>query len=154
MTLVTLMDAVKAEVEEAVANDPALQDLEGGPIAVYAGFPQTRTSAKRMPSFVYCMVTKWSDTDNPELYSSAQVELGFSIEDPDVERGFMTLVNFMEHIRQRLLQNRILAERYSLQLPLKGEIPTQQPVDSWQGRIQATYSIGQPEYFGAEYVYE
>ncbi|MSS82362.1 hypothetical protein FX155_07120 [Acidaminococcus fermentans] len=150
MTLVTLMDAVKEEVEAAVADDPALQDLKGGPITVYAGFPETRTSAKRMPSFVYCMVTKWSDTDNPELYSSAQVELGFSIEDPE----FMTLMNFMEHVRQRLLAKRILAERYSLQLPLKGEIPTQQPVDSWQGRIQVTYSIGQPEYFGAEYVYE
>lgn len=154
MTLVELMDAVKAEIDDSLKGNPGLADLEGGPIVVYSGFPYQRTSAKRIPSYIYCMVVNWSDSDNPDQYSTAEVEIGFSIEDPDIERGFMSLVNCMEHVRQRLLQKRILRERHSLQLPLKGNIPTQQPASDWIGTIRATYTLGQPADFGAEYVYE
>lgn len=145
MVLWSLMEALRDEVQQAVKDYWTDQPSGRHDISVYAGFPPVREQPDETESFIHCLVTKWTDSDSPDRYSTADVELGFSIyDDADVHQ----LANLMEHVRQHLLAHRIIAGRYSLQLPMTGEIATQQPYPQWQGRITATYTIGQPEFWG------
>lgn len=150
MTIVEVMDNLKAELEKVVQEYHTDQPSGIWPIAVYAGFPPERISSEEGKSFIYCLVHNWEDSDNVN-YSTVDVEIGFSIYDEDSDDGIRSLYNVMEHVRQHLLSNTIIAGRNALKLPLKGTVSKQQPYPNWLGVITATYSIGQPEAFGGYY---
>ena len=98
---------------------------------------------RQQASFIYALVTGAHDTADGEM-STATVEIGFSIYDNSDADDWRSLYNLMEHVRQHLLKHRLVANRHRLQLPLKLEVPEAQPAPQWQGKITATYTIGQP----------
>lgn len=145
MTIWRLMEALRDEIKEAVKEYETAQPSGTKDVAVYAGFPPERDTPEEQESFIYCLVNKWTDTGDSDQYSTAAVEIGFNV----YHEGEMdALANLLEHVRQHLLAHRIVANRYALMLPLKGEIPTQQPYPNWIARIEASYSVGQPSYWG------
>ena len=143
MTSVELMDNL-ADFLRSVIDGHYSTSQSDGTIAVYAGYPPVRTAPDEMQSYIYCLVTGVTDSDDPS-YSQATVEIGCSIYSADVGDGWRALANLMEHIRQALLSHRTLKERAVLVLPLRMEMPDAQPYPQWQGRLTATYTIGQPD---------
>lgn len=149
MTLVTVMESLKALLEETVAEYRAQGKESLGPITVYAGYPPVRDRSVEMSSYVYAAVVDWTDKE-ADAYSACTVEIGLAIRD-EAPDGCMSLYNLLEHIRQALLRHRLVCDRTSLQLPLKGRLPEQQPMPIWLGIIRATYLVAQPEMEGINF---
>lgn len=143
MTTLELMDHLAEYLKECIQEYKAESKTGRIPVEVYAGYPPVMTGAAEMPSFVYALVTEWQDADAPN-YSSAKVEIGFSIQDQNPVEGWKSLFNLMEHVRQALCKKRTLAGRNRLVFPVKGEITDDQPFPQWQGKITAGYTLGQP----------
>lgn len=142
MTIVTAME-ILADFLTTVLSEytAAASDGTEGVISVYAGYPPIRSSSNERESFVYCLATKATDED----YSKCDVEIGFSIYDNDPQEGWRNLYNCMEHIRQALLTRRTIAKKLRLDLPMTTQIVEQQAFPQWQGKINATFIIGQPQ---------
>lgn len=149
MTTIELMDNLAEKIRLTVENywtaqtkkqtkETVMQRVE-----VYAGYPPIRTTGETTASFIYALVISCEDRLN-DPWATAQVEIGFNIHDEDVNDGWRSLYNLMEHVRQALLKDRCLKAKNSLDFPLRMEIVTDQPYPQWQGKITATYSLGQP----------
>ncbi len=149
MTIVESMENVAAYLKEVVAEYSAKQASGRKKIEVYAGFPPVRTSRDETPSCVYCVPTEANDSAAGA--SDVKLMIGLSIYDADKDSGGRSLYNLAEHIRQALLKKRTLGGRNRLILPLKTEIPTEQPFPEWVGVITATYTIAFIEEEGIDY---
>ncbi len=150
MTTTELMRNLKEYLAEVVADYQSQQRDQEVPVVVYEGFPPIRTSAEEKASFIYCLALGWKDAADDSM-SESSVEIGFSIYDDDPQEGWRSLFNIMEHVRQALLKQRIIAQRNMLVLPVKGEILEEQPYPQWQGKITTTYTIGQPVQEGIDF---
>lgn len=150
MTLVETMENLAKFLRGVVKEYSSNQPSGKRPVEVYAGFPPVAMSAEERSSFIYALVTDFTDeADTP--YGTAKVEIGFSVYDDDKKEGWRSLFNLMEHVRQALLQNRIIAGRTSIILPMKGAISDSQPFPQWEGKITISYTIGQPTEVGINY---
>lgn len=149
MTIVESMENVAAYLKEVVAEYSAKQASGRKKIEVYAGFPPVRTSRDEIPSCVYCVPTEAND--GADGASNVKLMIGLSVYDADKDSGGRSLYNLAEHIRQALLKKRTLGGRNRLILPLKTEIPTEQPFPEWVGVITATYTIAFIEEEGIDY---
>lgn len=149
MTIVESMENVAAYLKEVVAEYSAKQASGRKKIEVYAGFPPVRTSRDETPPCVYCVPTEAND--GADGASNVKLMIGLSVYDADKDSGGRSLYNLAEHIRQALLKKRTLGGRNRLILPLKTEIPTEQPFPEWVGVITATYTIAFIEEEGIDY---
>lgn len=150
MTLMEVMEHLAALLREAVRDYAAEQPSGLRPVEVYAGYPPVPENAAEKSSFIYVLATDFTDEEGKE-YSTAKVEIGFSAYDEDEGNGWRSLYNLMEHVRQIMLRRRCLAGRTVLVLPIKGAVPDSQPFPQWEGKITASYQIGQPIEEGINY---
>ena len=150
MTLMEVMEHMAALLREAVRDYAAEQPSGLRPVEVYAGYPPVPENAAEKSSFIYVLATDFTDEEG-EDYSTAKVEIGFSVYDEDEGNGWRSLYNLMEHVRQAMLRRRCLAGRTVLVLPVKGAVPDSQPFPQWEGKITASYQIGQPVEEGINY---
>ncbi len=149
MTVTESMDNLAKFFREIVKNytgdtKPGIQK----PIEVHAGFPPVRETRDAMPSCIYCIV---SDVTDESDGSSVEIQIGFSVYDANPGGCGRSLYNLIEHVRQALLKKRTIAGRNRLILPLKTEIPTEQPFPEWVGVISAKYTIAQIDEEGMDY---
>ncbi len=151
MTPMEVMDDAAVFLRKVVQEYDAKQVKGTYPITVYAGYPPVRDRPAEKSSYIYALATDIEDSDGEEL-STVKLEIGFSIYDDDKVNGWRSLYNLMEHVRQKLLKHRwLLSRRTALVLPLKGAVADAQPFPQWEGRLEAVYSIGQPEEVGIDY---
>lgn len=150
MTLVETMENLAEFLRETVSEYSSEQPSGKKPVAVYAGYPPVAISSEEGPSFIYALATDFTDAQD-EPYGTVKVEIGFSVYDENKEDGWRSLFNLMEHVRQALLKYRCIAGRSSLVLPLKGAVSDSQPFPQWEGKITASYTIGQPTEVGINY---
>lgn len=149
MTPIEVMENVAARIRSVVKEYSTHQKRGTLPISVYAGYPPFSTKPEQRESYIYCYAVRVHDTE--DSYSWVDIEIGFSICDEDPKEGCLSLYNLMEHVRQALLTKRTLGGRSSLLFPLEGEIVDPQPFPQWQGKITASYTIGQPTEGGIDY---
>lgn len=152
MTPIEVMECIADYIREQVAEYSTQQKKGLVPVIVYAGYPPIPDNATEKESFIYVLVTSWTDKVDGD-FSTAKVELGFSIYDDDKKDGAYSLYNLLEHVRQAMLRKRLIDGRTSLVLPIKGEVVDNQPWPQWQGRIEATYTMGQPTEEELDYGY-
>lgn len=150
MTLVETMENLAEFLRETVSEYSSEQPSGKKPVAVYAGYPPVAISSEEGPSFIYALATDFTDAQE-DPYRTVKVEIGFSVYDENKEDGWRSLFNLMEHVRQALLKHRCIAGRSSLVLPLKGAVSDSQPFPQWEGKITASYTIGQPTEVGIDY---
>ncbi len=150
MTLVETMENLAEFLRETVSEYSSEQPSGKKPVAVYAGYPPVAISSEEGPSFIYALATDFTDAQE-DPYGTVKVEIGFSVYDENKEDGWRSLFNLMEHVRQALLKHRCIAGRSSLVLPLKGAVSDSQPFPQWEGKITASYTIGQPTEVGIDY---
>lgn len=149
MILQEVMENLADYIRQVVEGYDRQQKTKNFKIAVYAGYPPVRTSSDETASFIYCLATEFHDDE--DRLGTAEVEIGFSIYDEDPQEGSRSLVNLMEHVRQALLRKRTLGNRNRLVLPLNGSLVNPQPYPQWQGRINAAYTIAQPDEEGFDF---
>lgn len=143
MTSIELMNNLAEYLQQIVTDYSTKQKECCVPIKVYAGWPPVRMTSAEKESFIYALAISWEDKAD-DTFSTAKVEIGFSIYDDDRQQGCFSLYNLMEHVRQALLKKRTLNGRNRLELPLKSDVSDEQAFPQWQGAITATYTIGQP----------
>lgn len=143
MTPIEAMENVAARIRDVVKEYSTHQRWGTIPVSVYAGYPPFSTKPEQRESYIYCYAVKVHD--NEDRYSRVDIEIGFSIFDEDPKEGCLSLYNLMEHVRQALLTKRTLGGRSRLLFPLEGEIVDPQPFPQWQGRLNVSYTIAQPE---------
>lgn len=59
-------------------------------------------------------------------------------------QGWRDPLNVLERIRQAILMHRPLARQFDLQLPIKWEMPEEQPWPYWIAWMTTTWAIGRP----------
>lgn len=143
MTPIEAMENVATRIRDVVKEYSTHQRGGTLPVSVYAGYPPFSTKPEQRESYIYCYAVKVHDTE--DRYSRVDIEIGFSIFDEDPKEGCLSLYNLMEHVRQALLTKRTLGKRSRLLFPLEGEIVDPQPFPQWQGRLNVSYTIAQPE---------
>lgn len=143
MTPIEAMENVATRIRDVVKEYSTHQRWGTLPVSVYAGYPPFSTKPEQRESYIYCYAVKVHDTE--DRYSRVDIEIGFSIFDEDPKEGCLSLYNLMEHVRQALLTKRTLGKRSRLLFPLEGEIVDPQPFPQWQGRLNVSYTIAQPE---------
>ena len=152
MTPINLMDALAKRLQKLLTDYTAKQPSGTVPVTVYPGYIPVQNNAAEKKSFVYVLVTETDDRDGNDK-SIAVVELGFSIYDADGVDGWRSLYNVVEHVRQDLLKYRFVDMKFRLDLskPMQFKVPDTQPFPQWQGAMEVTYTIGQPEEEGFNY---
>ena len=73
--------------------------------------------------------------------SIATVELTIGVFGEESET-YMDLLNICEHLRQKLLRDQLIANKFRLQLPIQTEILANQPYPFQFAYIRTQYSIG------------
>ncbi|MDT8901837.1 hypothetical protein [Anaeroselena agilis] len=90
--------------------------------------------------FPYVIVRYLSD-ETDEEGATAQVKVICGVYSDDDRQGWRDLLNLMSSIKTFLLSNRLFGGCFSVELPLKREIPEEQPVPEWQGVLTLNVSI-------------
>ena len=76
--------------------------------------------------------------------STASVGFTYGVHGFEPE-AWRDLLNLMEHVRQRLLTHRTIADNFRLVLPIEWETIEAQPYPFWFGYGTVTYTIAQPQ---------
>lgn len=104
-----------------------------------------------------CVIVRLEDmTDTEEQqrqHSSVKVSILSGVYDESPEcQGYIDLLNLQEVIRKWLMENRVLAHKYLLRMPLVSRL---EETDTWPvyfGTMSMTYELGRPVR-SSEYVY-
>ncbi len=59
-------------------------------------------------------------------------------------QGWRDPLNVLERIRQAIITHRLLANQFDLQLPIKWDMPEEQPWPYWIAWMTTTWAIGRP----------
>lgn len=63
-------------------------------------------------------------------------------------QGYKDLLNIIERVRQALLKARFIDQKYKIEMPLKWQIPFEQPYPQWVGWMETYWIIQKPLYEG------
>lgn len=147
MIPVNLLFALKAEVEDAVKDyKMAAENQDDKKVTVYAQhIPDENFLEDTYYPLIIVSLQKVKDSleDAPEA-SIATVGFTFGVHGFEPE-AWRDLLNLMEHVRQRLLTHRTIADAYRLVLPIEWETIEAQPYPFWFGYGTVTYTIAQPQ---------
>ena len=96
-----------------------------------------------------CVVVKLGDmTDGEEQardHSHVKVSLLFAVYDESPEcQGYVDLLNLQEHIRKWLLEQRVLAGKFLLRMPLVSKLDDTETWPVYFGTIEMMYELGRP----------
>ena len=104
-----------------------------------------------------CVIVKLGDmTDNEEQsrnHSSVKVSILAGVYDESPEcQGYMDLLNLQEVIRKWLLEERVLARKFLLRMPLMSRLEDNDTWPVYFGVMELNYELGRPVR-SSEYVY-
>ena len=104
-----------------------------------------------------CVIVKLADmTDTEEqsrTHSSVKVNILFGVYDESPEcQGYIDLLNLQEHIRKWLMEERVLARKFLLRMPILSRIDDSDTWPVYFGVMELNYELGRPVR-SSEYVY-
>ncbi len=110
------------------------------PPQVISGYLPAK-KATDIPDFPFILVRLSDGEDADSSTVTVYVVIGTYSE--DAQNGWRDPANIVERVRQSLLKKRTLANRFRLEMPLKYELPDEQPVPHWFGIITTKWTIPQ-----------
>lgn len=147
MTPIELINAIKTEIETAVKDYSLAAEGQGNkPITVYAQhIPDECFESDTYYPLVVAAINKIEDADDSSYPALSKITVGltFGVYGED-EKAWVDLLNVMERTRQRLMDKRLLVNRYQLQFPVKWETIEAQPYPFWFGYGTLEYSTPRP----------
>ena len=156
-----LIEALQARVE-AVVFDYRLIGEDGEPRApvVYAGFAPNKQTAQEADA--PCIIIRVVDGNVDKagygeietvtvliavyLYQESARDPGEPDTGPVLKnKGWDAVLQILTRLKLSLLKHRMLMNRYELALPLRWEIPQEQPEPYWYGFLELKYQMTVPE---------
>ncbi len=147
MIPVELIKSIQTEIQEAVKDYKlAAEGQEDKKITVYAQhIPDDCFMNDSYYPLVVAAINKIEDAadDSYPALSTVTVGLTFGVYGED-RYAWVDLLNVMERTRQRLVNSRLLDNRFRLQFPVKWETIEAQPYPFWYGYGTLEYSMPRP----------
>ncbi len=147
MIAVELIQSIQAEIQEAVKDYKlAAEGQEDKKVTVYAQhIPDEFFEDDTYYPMVVAAINKIEDgsEDSPAAMSTITVGLTFAVYGED-RYAWNDLLSVMERTRQRLVDKRLLNNRFRLQFPVKWETVEAQPYPYWFGYGTLEYSMPRP----------
>lgn len=144
MTPLLLIDTL-VETLTGVVRNYALETGTGAADRapqVVAGWLPPKTNDDDDPDFPYVIARLVAGTDTEEQ-GTVRVRLlvGTHSEDAD---GWRDALNVVERIRQALMTQRTIDDRYRLQMPLEWEMPDDQPYPQFVAQMTTIWTMYRP----------
>lgn len=144
MTPLNLLRDLQSEISESVCNFRMISERDQKPIGVYLTISNEQFTHEDLYPLILISLIKVKDygieATRPAM-SVAEIECTIGIFGEDTESQY-DLLNLCEFLRQKLLRDQLIANKYRLQLPMELEILASQPYPFSFGYIKASYSIG------------
>lgn len=104
-----------------------------------------------------CVIVKLDDMtdteENSREHSSVKVNILAGVYDESPEcQGYIDLLNLQEHIRKWLLEERVLARKFLLKMPMTSHFDESETWPVYFGTMSMTYELARPVR-SSEYVY-
>ena len=115
-------------------------------------------SANDYESNFPCIIVKLEDmVDNEErsfVRSQVNVRLLIAVYDENKDcQGYLDILDIQEKLRQYLLENRVIASRYVLNMPLKSRIIESETWPVYWGEQELVFTAGHPS-MAHDYIHE
>ena len=139
------LEAICKEIEVAVKDyrlDVEDKGVEGKPVTVYRQhIPDEDFEQDSFYPLVIVNVAKV--TDNLDGKSIVEVNLCVGVFG-EHQTAWMDLLSIMERIRQHLCVNKVIGNKYHVQMPMEWETAEKQPIPYWFGYGAVKFVVGQP----------
>lgn len=104
-----------------------------------------------------CVIVKLDDMtdteENSREHSSVKVNILAGVYDESPEcQGYIDLLNLQEHIRKWLLEERVLARKFLLKMPMTSHLDESETWPVYFGTMSMTYELARPVR-SSDYVY-
>ena len=141
MTTVTLLQDLVDFVKEAVSTYQ-YKNSQGivKEINVKDGYLKVREDDDE-EDFPYVLIRLGKGEAN---YDEAivKVRLYVGVRDKDVDNGYISCLNIIEHIRHTLQQTPFVNDMYEVRPPFKWEMAESETYPLWFGLLECTFTIG------------
>ncbi|MFY0545456.1 hypothetical protein [Brevibacillus sp. H7] len=148
MTPNLLVDELIKFIEPVVANFDLESNVKGirkSP-QVIGGYLEEKKPQQRQetPDFPYVIVRYLEDDDTDES-NIASVRIIAGTYSEDEQNGWRDCMNVVTRIKQALLEQPIIGERFRVQKPMKTQLPEEQPFPEWMALLTVQVVIPQTE---------
>ena len=144
MTPLNLIRALRSEVESDLQSFHLSSENESKGIGVHLHLANENFTNEDLYPLTLISLLKVEDlpleSTRPAM-SIAEVEITIGVFGEDSET-YMDLLNICEHLRQKLLRDQLIANKFRLQLPIQTEILANQPYPYQFAYLKTQYSIG------------
>jgi len=144
MTPVNLLHELKSEIESDLKIFQLSSENESKSIGVHIHLANENFTNEDLYPLILISLLKIEDFPLESIrpaMSIATVELTIGIFGEDSET-YIDLLNICEHLRQKLLRDQLIANKFRLQLPISTEILPDQPYPFQFAYLRTQYSIG------------
>ncbi|HOV79367.1 MAG TPA: hypothetical protein PK728_04615 [Bacillota bacterium] len=144
-TPVLLVDGLRDFIEPLVksyvleTNRPNLAK----PPQVVTGYLPPKNPNFDAPDFPFVIVRFVEGTDSDDG-STAVVKIIAGTYSEDAREGWRDAANILQRVKTELLKRRVIAKKYRVELPMKIEMPEEQPFPEWIGVMTTTWAVAQP----------
>ena len=144
MTPLNLIRALRSEVEFDLQSFQLSSENESKEIGVHLHLANENFTNEDLYPLILISLLQVKDLPLESIrpaMSIAEVEFTIGVFGEDSET-YMDLLNICEHLRQKLLRDQLIANKFRLQLPIQTEILANQPYPYQFAYLKTQYSIG------------
>ena len=144
MTPLNLIRALRSEVEFDLQSFQLSSENESKGIGVHLHLANENFTNEDLYPLILISLLQVKDLPLESIrpaMSIAEVEFTIGVFGEDSET-YMDLLNICEHLRQKLLRDQLIANKFRLQLPIQTEILANQPYPYQFAYLKTQYSIG------------
>ena len=143
MTPLNLIQSLKEMILQDLSTFRLQSERESKKIGVYLHLANENFTHEDLYPLILISLLKVEDlsleSTRPSM-SIATVELTIGVFGEDSET-YVDLLNICEHLRQKLLRDQLIANKFRLQLPIQTEILADQPYPYQFAYLKTQYSI-------------
>lgn len=147
MTPVNLIIAL-AERIKAIAGEYNYKNKAGVPVPVkvYPGWAPQRAGAAEdiLPCICILPVRIDDDLTSKENGGLCTLRVIFGIREEYNQDSWQSILNLVEHVRQGITRERILANKYMLRGKIETEVDPEQPYPHYFADMTVQYFVGRP----------
>lgn len=152
MTTMKLLSAIQDHVSQALVNYSYIaEDHNEYPVYVTCGFLKERElfdNPYRLERYALIRAIKGTITTDE---STAIVRIIFSAKDTDVEDGYITVINMMEHVKQSILSRHFIGDKaFTYDRHITWVIDEEEAYPQYFGYLEVPFYIGNPHQIDAD----
>ena len=134
-----LLRSVDSDGEESVKD-----------VRVYSGFLPHKTTRKEMMELCPAVVVRPESFKDGKDDSRVSIVAYVTVFDDDLEQGCDTLFHYMNFVRNMLLLENPIDDKWFIADGLEGTVPDDQPFPQWIGVIEFEVYIPQPKRYNSD----